>query len=313
MKIDRLDWNDLQLFLTLAAAGSVRGAARDTGLSINTVRARLEVMEHLSGVELVERSAKGLGITEAGRAVLEAAERMQAARATGPAAAEAVSVDPRVIRLSLPEGLAAHWLMPYIAGWQAGAPDAVIQLRTDQRAADQTLSGLDLAMHLKPGLTPGYDTRAIGALHLMPFASQGYLDRYGTPKHFNEWRTHRLVWQDWEPQAADVMPLFIADDAPSQVISMVTGSTVAQVAAVRAGVGLGFLPTYMANAAPDLQPVDFGMQFRRTIYLSVRGGLASPAADTLAQTLTDAVADPEFFGESFKVPQRLCQTKCTTR
>jgi DNA-binding transcriptional LysR family regulator len=201
------------------------------------------------------------------------------------------------------EGLAVYWLMPFVEKARRRWPDIVLHLRTDARAADQMLAGLDLALHLRPGPTPGFDTRQIGVLHLMPFASRQYLDEHGTPKHFNEWRSHRIVWQDWEPQAQDVMPLFVADDAPSTIVSMVTTSTVAQVAALRAGVGLGFLPIYMAVSVPDLVPVDFGMQFRRTIYLSVRADAASPALADLAATLTSALSDPELFGDSFKIPQ----------
>lgn len=304
LNIGRLNWDDLKLFLALAGNGSVRGTAREMRLSINTVRARLDLLEHLTGEPLVERSAKGLSLTEAGRQLRETAERMRAAAETSPitAAEPAADVPSDAIRLSLTEGLAAYWLMPKIAEFQKENPDILVRLRTDARAADQSLADADLAVQLRAPDDSAFEVEEIGTLHLMPFASPAYLAERGTPKHFEEWRTHRLVWQDWEPEAKDIMPLFIADDAPSRIISLITGSTSAQLAAIRAGVGLGFLPTYIARVVPGVCPVDFGMQFRRTIYLIARSARRSRHADELACKLKDAFQDRSLFGELFQVP-----------
>jgi len=307
LSIDRLSWDDLKLLLAVAAGGSVRGAAREMRLSVNTVRARLHLLEHLSGEALVERSARGLGLTEAGRQLQQAAERMRAA-ATSAAIEEtdaSPSAQPRTIKLALTEGIAAYWLMPRLATFQRDYPDVLIRLRTDLRAADQGVGGTDVAVQLKPPKDDAFHVEEIGTLHLMPFASPAYLAERGTPKHFDEWRAHRLVWQDWEPEAQEIMPLFIADDAPSRIISMVTASTPAQLAAIEAGIGLGFLPTYIARITAQVRPVDFGMKFRRTLYLSVRRGAASSMQDALASMLRDAFADKSLFGETFLVPASL--------
>jgi DNA-binding transcriptional LysR family regulator len=151
------------------------------------------------------------------------------------------SAQPRTIKLALTEGIAAYWLMPRLATFQRDYPDVLIRLRTDQRAADQGVGGTDVSVQLKPPKDDVFHVEEIGTLHLMPFASPAYLAERGTPKHFDEWRAHRLVWQDWEPEAQEIMPLFIADDAPSRIISMVTASTPAQLAAIEAGIGLGLL------------------------------------------------------------------------
>jgi DNA-binding transcriptional LysR family regulator len=308
LNIDRQNWHDLQLFLALAASGSVRGAAREMRLSVNTVRTRLDLIEHLSGEALVERSAKGLRLTKAGRQLQQIAERMQAAAEAEAGAKAAADTEPAVgahpggVRLSVTEGLAAYWLMPRLAKFQRDNPDTVIHLRTGARAADQSMADADIAIQLRPPDDPDFDVEEIGTLHMMPFASPAYLAERGTPKHFDEWRAHRLVWQDWEPEAQAIMPLFIADDAPSRIISMVTAGTPAQFAAIKAGMGLGFLPTYIARITTEVRPVDFGLQFRRAIYLIVRRTACSPMLDNLAATLRESFADQTLFGETFRVP-----------
>ena len=304
VSIDRVSWDDLKLLLAVAATGSVRGAAREMRLSVNTVRSRLDVMENASGLRLVERSARGISLTEAGLQLRQQAERMRAAAeatvATDPA--QAARTQMGSIRLSLTEGLAAYWMMPRLADFQRKRPDAVIHLRTDARATDQALTDVDVAVQLRPPSSGDFHVEEVGTLHLMPFASPAYLEKHGTPKHFDEWRAHRLVWQDWEPDARDIMPLFIADDAPQRMIAMVTASTSAQLAAIAAGRGLGFLPTYMAWVTDDVRPVDFGMQFRRTVYLIVRSSARSDEVDELARLIRSCFADERLFGDLFSGP-----------
>jgi len=301
--LDRLNWDDLRLLLAIADTGTVRGTARDTGLSVNTVRARLEAMEHQVGSRLVERSPRGLVLTADGEDICAVAARMREASTGGSAAkAEPPQHHERTISLSITEGLACFWLMPHLAAFGDARPDVVLNLRTENSATAQDESDADVTVHLRPWAGPTHDVRVVGTLHLMPFASPAYLAQRGTPRHFSEWRDHRPIWQDWEPDPADILPLFIADDAPGRIIAMTTNSTSSQYVAIAAGLGLGFLPTYFSRVASDILPVDFGMAFRRTIYIATRQGTSLREIDVLVETLESAFADPALFGEAFVAP-----------
>ncbi len=69
-------WDDLRIFLAVVAHGSLNAAGRALGQSQPTVARRMRVLEDVLGVSLFERGPNNLALTEAGRAILEAASPM---------------------------------------------------------------------------------------------------------------------------------------------------------------------------------------------------------------------------------------------
>ncbi|MFZ5963844.1 LysR family transcriptional regulator [Thalassococcus sp. BH17M4-6] len=68
---DQPSLDDLRLFLAIADAGSLGGAARTTGVSAPTLGRRMTALEHALSARLFERGAQGYGLTMRGRALLE--------------------------------------------------------------------------------------------------------------------------------------------------------------------------------------------------------------------------------------------------
>ena len=73
------DWTDFGLFTVVARAGSLAGAARETGLSQATLSRRMTALEQRMGRRLFVHGASGYTPTVEGRALLERAKRMEAA------------------------------------------------------------------------------------------------------------------------------------------------------------------------------------------------------------------------------------------
>src|SRR4051794_17416289 len=87
-------WDDLRIFLAVVAHGSMNGAGRALGQSQPTVARRMRVLEENLGVALFQRTPNRLDLTEAGRAVLEAASPMAEAAGAVPKVASAYRPDP---------------------------------------------------------------------------------------------------------------------------------------------------------------------------------------------------------------------------
>ena len=81
--------DQLRSFAAVAAREHVSGAARAVGLSQATVSQQVRLLEDALGVRLVERSGRGIRVTEAGRAV----ERLAAAVLDGALAIQALGAD----------------------------------------------------------------------------------------------------------------------------------------------------------------------------------------------------------------------------
>lgn len=71
-----MDWEDLRLFLAVARAGGLAGAAEQTGVSAATLGRRVASLEKSLNVRLVEREARGYQLTSAGRDLLVRLEDM---------------------------------------------------------------------------------------------------------------------------------------------------------------------------------------------------------------------------------------------
>ena len=69
------NWDDLRVFLAVAKAGSLSGAARSLGVNHSTVFRRIGAFEEALGVRLFERVPSGYLLTPAGEEMREAALR----------------------------------------------------------------------------------------------------------------------------------------------------------------------------------------------------------------------------------------------
>ncbi|WP_406857575.1 LysR substrate-binding domain-containing protein [Alsobacter sp. KACC 23698] len=65
------DLTDLRLFLHVAEAGSITGAAERSGLALASASARIRGMEEKAGVLLLERRRRGVELTPAGQTLLQ--------------------------------------------------------------------------------------------------------------------------------------------------------------------------------------------------------------------------------------------------
>ncbi len=74
--LDRL--TSLDVFVKVAAGGSLSAAGRSMGLSQSMVTKHLASLESRLGVSLFHRTTRRLSITDAGRNYLESAERVLA-------------------------------------------------------------------------------------------------------------------------------------------------------------------------------------------------------------------------------------------
>jgi DNA-binding transcriptional LysR family regulator len=266
--LDKLSWDNMRLLLVLSEAGSFRSAATCAGVSLNTIRSKIERLERQIGGPLVKRSVEGVTLTQDGHELVSIARQM---RALGKSAeriqANAQGVRESKVRITITEGLGTFWLVPHLVDFRADNPEIHVDLNCDMRPPDVLFRDVDIAIQLERPTNPDLIVQKIGTLHLMPFAAQSYLDRYGTPKSVDDARSHKLVWQEADQVASDLLPLFIDSDSIDGLIAVTTNTSSAHFWAISKGAGLGFLPTYIRIVSRTTQPIDIGVRLRRDIFL----------------------------------------------
>ncbi|MFN4090781.1 MAG: LysR substrate-binding domain-containing protein [Alphaproteobacteria bacterium] len=125
-----LDLGALEIFRCVAQAGSISGAAARLGRVQSNVSTRLKQLEEALGAPLFLRTRRGLIPTEAGRTLLDYADRLLA---LSREAAEALQDGrPRgTLRLGTMESTAAARLPTVLAAYHARYPEVAVHLHTD--------------------------------------------------------------------------------------------------------------------------------------------------------------------------------------
>jgi DNA-binding transcriptional LysR family regulator len=86
------------------------------------------------------------------------------------------------VRVAVTEGLGTFWLAPRLVEFQQSFPNILVDLHCAMRSADVSRHEADVAIHLSRPTAPDVKLVRLGRMHLMFFASQKYIDTYGTPR-----------------------------------------------------------------------------------------------------------------------------------
>jgi DNA-binding transcriptional LysR family regulator len=293
-KLDRVDWRDLELFLDVAEAGSIRAGALKARHAISTVRKRLARIEDSLGELIARREPNGLLLTDTGIVLLRIAREMRRSREMVTSEGEFCG-DRNVLRIAVTEGLGTYWLMPRLVEFQEANSDLQVELICDMQRVDIIGGDFDIAVQLEATAETRALSLRIGTLHLMPFASDRYLRTAGTPKSVDDWPNHRLVWQEADQVASHLLPYFVGTAAPGKLIGITTNSSSAHFRAIATGGGIGILPTYARAVSRRVRPIDIGIQLKREILCVI-----NPAKANLSE-VTRAVAwlRDAFCGETY--------------
>lgn len=74
----RINWGTLQAFRAVAMTGSFRKAAAYLGMSLNTARSHVDIVEYYADRTLFRRSVAGMALTDDGKTLFVRVEAMAA-------------------------------------------------------------------------------------------------------------------------------------------------------------------------------------------------------------------------------------------
>jgi len=248
-----LCWDDLRFFLEVARTGSTLGAAKALKVSQTTAARRVAALEEAIGLHLFERRQAGYALTPVGTALLAEAEAVE--RAAG-AFAEAAAAQARdasgVVRLTTVEVYAITLLPPLLMALREVHPNIRIELDTTELARDLAAGEADVA--LRGGTPPqgaGLVGRRIAKDPWTVYCSRSYAEAHGIPATMAELARHPIIGGG----GGYVWPLYrkwLHHHGLEEAVVMEHGSTSGLLAAVRAGMGMAVLPSFMADRDPEL-------------------------------------------------------------
>lgn len=245
-------WDHYRTFLAVLEEGSLSGAARALGLTQPTVGRHMDALEAASGAPLFLRTPRGLLPTETALQMKRHAETMAATAAALARVASAAPGEVKgTVRISASEVMGVEVLPPILAELQESHPGLSVELSLSDAVEDLLRREADVAVRMTAPRQEMLLSRHVGAIPLGFYAHGHYLARHGTPASLKDLADHQLIGFDRELAYVRALlrekPDFAALD-----FSFRTDSNLAQLAAIRAGLGIGMCQTGLARRDENL-------------------------------------------------------------
>lgn len=255
MKASDLGWEYWRSFLAVAETGSLSAAARSLRLTQPTLGRHVDALEAALGAPLFTRSQHGLQPTALALSLVPHAGAMAAAAdsllrtASGEAEGERGTV-----RLAASEIVGIEVLPAMLARFREDHPGIVLELALSNRNEDLLRRDADIAVRMVRPQQAALVARRIGAVGIGLYAKRTYLARHGMPETAAGLASHTVVGVDRNNAALEAIRIG-GEPVSRELFSYRCDSDVGQLAAVRAGVGIGICQHGVAARDPDLVPV----------------------------------------------------------
>ncbi|GGX69920.1 LysR family transcriptional regulator [Saccharospirillum salsuginis] len=248
-------WDLYRSLLAVVREGSLSAAARRIGLTQPTVGRHIDALESALGTALFSRHRNGLTPTEAALALVPHAEAMETAAAALVREASGTSQIPEgTVRITASEVVGSEIVPGLLVPFRQSYPGITVELATSDQVNNLLVREADIAIRMVRPVQEALVAKRIGQVPVGLFAHRHYLARMGEPCTMEDLRRHTLIGFDRDETAyRAIRSLGIPLDR--DVFSFRSDSNAAQMAAVRAGLGIGGMQSRIARQTPDLCPV----------------------------------------------------------
>ncbi|MCR9276476.1 MAG: LysR family transcriptional regulator [Pseudomonadaceae bacterium] len=239
-----MQWDDARLFLAFAREGSFSAAAKRLGVQHSTVSRRIHALEKALATPLVERSSTGYVLTQAGEELQATASRMERDLLRFEDASAGQSDEPAgELRVTAIANMASTVLMPAFARFCSMYPG--IDLRIEVTNQSVRLAERDADVALRQTNVPG---ETLIGTRLTTVASAVY----GSAEYCAA-LADRKVSETWvSVDCCDYHRTWTKQARPQLESSFCVDDTSLTAAALREGLGVGYLPCFMGDSDPEL-------------------------------------------------------------
>jgi DNA-binding transcriptional LysR family regulator len=306
---ERLNWEDVRLFLEVVRSGSFRKAADSTGLSSNTLMRRITLLESMLGHILLARKASGVKLTSEGHEVVKIGERLRTEAFALERMAKSGSRSlSGVVKVAVTDGLGTFWIIPRLVDFQQRHPELTIDLVCEMRLADMSSHEADVAVQLERPADGELVVTRVGYLHLMLFASDEYIRLHGEPSRIEDLADYHFVEQVAPQVPNEMVKAVVPNLLGKHFASFRANTSTAHAYAISRGAGIGLLPTYARAITRRVRPVNVDFRLRRDIWLTYHPKGRNLKHIRAAVTWLREAFDPNrypWFREEFVPPDRL--------
>jgi len=252
-----MDWDKLKIFYAVAEAGSFTRATINLNLSQSAISRQIQSLEEDLKVQLFERHARGLTLTENGEYVFKTAhEVISKLKDVETSLSDQKNKPTGKLTITTVRSFGTHWLTPRIQEFMQLNPNIEVELIFDDKELDLSTRQADIGIFMRRPKQLNYIQRKLVDINYYIYGSTKYLEKYGIPKTINDLNKHRFISfgkgapspvfnPDW------ALKLGIKDNKKRKSI-MKVNSVMGLLLAVESGVGLAALPEYLVSSSTNV-------------------------------------------------------------
>lgn len=242
--MDRLD--AIRLFLRVVESGSFSAAAKEIGIGQSAVSKQIAALESKFNSQLLQRSSRGLSLTEAGKVFYNGAIRLrdefeQLESSVQYRQAEAVGT----LRIAVAPVFGRFYIVPRLAALLERYPALNVELLVSERQVDLIEENIDIAIRHGELHDSSLTQRKLADSPLITVASPAYLRKNGVPASPADLCDHACIsfngsrrvhpWRFINEQGAPITHLpqgrFRSNDGEQQRSAVLSGLGIAQLPA----------------------------------------------------------------------------------
>ncbi|MBK9442377.1 MAG: LysR family transcriptional regulator [Comamonadaceae bacterium] len=291
------DWSLVRSFLAVLQCGSLLAAAKTLHTSQPTLGRHMAELESQLGVVLFERTGRGLvptaialDLADAAQGMADGADQM-ARRLTG-----AQSQSTGTVRITASTPVAVYLLPVVLAEMRQALPGIQIELVASNTVSNLLRREADIAVRMVRPKQGGLIAKKIGDVAVGAYAHRAYLARSRPITQTADLAAHELIGGDTDTTILNGFKA-MGFAAAKEIFVLRTDDYIVQWQALRAGLGIGFVPGYMAGTDPEvvavlpellrIPPLSMWLVVHREIHTSPR---IRAVYDFLSKTLTSAIS-----------------------
>lgn len=239
-----MHWDDLRIFLAIARAGTISGAARRLAIQHSTVSRRLRTLEERLGTSLIERRGSGLELTEAGEELQLSASKIEVEILEFEGARSGHDTGAKgELRVTAINNMASTVLMPIFARFNEMYPSIELHVLVSNKFVKLSERDADIAIRLTNTPLDTLIGTRLTTVASAVYGSRDYCARVQAGEMDEKWLGIECCGFhiSWTKDACqDKEHNFYVDD------------TLLTLAALKAGAGLAYLPCFMGDSEPSL-------------------------------------------------------------
>ena len=252
-----MDWDKLKIFHAVAEAGSFTRATINLNLSQSAISRQIQSLEQELKVQLFERHARGLTLTDNGEYVFKTAhEVISKLKEVESTLGDKKTKPSGKLTITTVRSFGTHWLTPRIQEFMQINPEIEIELIFDDRELDLSTRQADIGIFMRRPKQLNYIQKKLIDINYHIYGSNKYLEKNGYPKTINDLNKHKFISfgkgapspvfnPDW------ALKIGLKDNKKRKPV-MKVNSVMGLLLAVESGVGLAALPDYLVSNSANL-------------------------------------------------------------